>query len=150
MEELIKQAFVQVEDLGPHVQDGRYDLTGPDGEIILPQVWDIVVRPDWEVTMHLWPMEEEKKKSPDIDSMIDPFGGMGLGGYPGLGGGSGSGDKDKIDLSQWLPKGKYKALNIGGMSIKAYDGITGPMGPSIWEKVSNQYQQQKPRLIPER
>jgi uncharacterized membrane protein YgcG len=82
-------------------------------------------------------------------------GGLAAGGGGGGGGnfgGSGRSDggNDKIDLSQWLPKGKYKALNIGGMSIKADDGITGPMGPSIWEKVSNQYQQQKPRLIPER
>lgn len=76
-------------------------------------------------------------------------GGGGSGGGYG-GGGGGNAGADKIDLSQWLPKGKYKALNIGGMSIKPYDGITGPMGPSIWEKVSNQYQQQKPRLIPER
>ena len=80
------------------------------------------------------------------------MGGGGGGGGGGLGnfGGAGGGGGEKLDLSQWLPKGKYKALNIGGMSIKPYDGITGPMGPSIWEKVSNQYQQQKPRLIPER
>ncbi|KAF2168950.1 hypothetical protein M409DRAFT_65289 [Zasmidium cellare ATCC 36951] len=85
MENLIKQAFLHVDVIGDHVHQGHYDLTGPDGEIILPQVWDIVVQPDWEVTMHLWPMEEEKKKSPDIDSMIDPFGGMGLGGMPNFG-----------------------------------------------------------------
>ncbi|KAI6781231.1 uncharacterized protein J7T54_004003 [Emericellopsis cladophorae] len=31
MEELIKQAFLQVDLLGPHVQEGHYDLTGPNG-----------------------------------------------------------------------------------------------------------------------
>ncbi|RSM02594.1 hypothetical protein CEP52_007900 [Fusarium oligoseptatum] len=30
MEELIKQAFIQVDVLGPHVMDGHYDLLGPD------------------------------------------------------------------------------------------------------------------------
>lgn len=76
-------------------------------------------------------------------------GGGGGGGFGNLGGSRSEG-AGKIDLSQWLPKGKYKSLNIGGMSIKPYDGITGPMGPSIWEKVSNQYQLQKTQLIPER
>lgn len=58
MEELIKQAFVQVEKLGPHVHEGRYDLTGPDGEIILPSVWEKVVQPDWQIVMTMWPIED--------------------------------------------------------------------------------------------
>ena len=32
MEELIKQAFVHVDVIGPHVQAGHYDLIGPNGE----------------------------------------------------------------------------------------------------------------------
>ncbi|KAF7549480.1 hypothetical protein G7Z17_g6360 [Cylindrodendrum hubeiense] len=58
MEELIKQAFLQVDVLGPHVQEGHYDLIGPDGEIILPQVWERLVQPDWAVTMTMWPMDK--------------------------------------------------------------------------------------------
>lgn len=58
MEELIKQAFLHVEILGPHVQQGHYDLVGPNGEIILPQVWDKVIEPDWNITMMMWPMEK--------------------------------------------------------------------------------------------
>ncbi|CAK7222431.1 hypothetical protein SCUCBS95973_004835 [Sporothrix curviconia] len=58
MEELIKQAFVQVEAIGPHVQEGHYDLIGPNGEIILPSIWEKVVQPDWSVTMHMWPMDK--------------------------------------------------------------------------------------------
>ncbi|KAH6842266.1 hypothetical protein B0I37DRAFT_356367 [Chaetomium sp. MPI-CAGE-AT-0009] len=58
MEELIKQAFLHVDVLGPHVQEGHYDLIGPDGEIILPQVWEKVIQPDWVVTMHMWPMDK--------------------------------------------------------------------------------------------
>jgi hypothetical protein len=57
MEELIKQAFLHVDVIGPHVQAGHYDLIGPNGEIILPQVWDKVIEPDWAVTMQMWPMD---------------------------------------------------------------------------------------------
>lgn len=59
MEELIKQAFLHVDIIGPHVQSGHYDLIGPNGEIILPQVWEKVIEPDWAVTMHMWPMDRQ-------------------------------------------------------------------------------------------
>lgn len=78
MEGLIKQAFLHVDVIGEHVHQGHYDLTGPDGEIILPQVWDTMIRPDWEITMHMWPMPEEGKKD-DIDGIGDPFAALGLG-----------------------------------------------------------------------
>ncbi|KAF6815109.1 hypothetical protein CPLU01_14228 [Colletotrichum plurivorum] len=57
MEDLIKQAFLHVDVLGPHVQEGHYDLIGPEGEIILPQLWNYFVRPDWNVEMKMWPLE---------------------------------------------------------------------------------------------
>ena len=38
--------------------EGRYDLVGPDGEIILPKVWKEVIQPDWSIIMHLWPIPE--------------------------------------------------------------------------------------------
>lgn len=59
MEELIKQAFLHVEVIGPHVQQGHYDLIGPNGEIILPQVWDTMIEPDWAITMVMWPPPEK-------------------------------------------------------------------------------------------
>ncbi|KAI9158777.1 kinetoplast-associated protein KAP [Paramyrothecium foliicola] len=68
MEELIKQAFLQVDVLGPHVQEGHYDLIGPNGEIILPSVWEKVVEPDWQITMTMWPME----KTPPIAGRPPP------------------------------------------------------------------------------
>jgi hypothetical protein len=75
MEELIKQAFLHVEIIGPHVHQGHYDLVGPDGEIILPQVWETMIQPDWAITMHMWPMPEPppppKGPSPD-DIMLPP------------------------------------------------------------------------------
>ncbi|KAI0473832.1 hypothetical protein GGR56DRAFT_676289 [Xylariaceae sp. FL0804] len=57
-EDLIKQAFTHEEMLGPHVMAGHYDLIGPDGEIILSQVWEKVVEPDWQVTMQMWLLDE--------------------------------------------------------------------------------------------
>lgn len=58
MEELIKQAFLHIEVIGPHVAEGHYDLVGPSGEIILPQVWEEVIEPGWSITMHMWPIPD--------------------------------------------------------------------------------------------
>ena len=63
MEELIRQAFVHIDAIGPHVAKGRYDLVGPNGDIILPQVWETVIEPDWTITMHMWPIPEKPKPS---------------------------------------------------------------------------------------
>ncbi|GAB7359304.1 hypothetical protein MBLNU230_g5956t1 [Neophaeotheca triangularis] len=89
MEGLIKQAFLHVDVIGLHVQDGHYDLCGPDGEIILPQVWDTMIQPDWEITMHMWPMPEPEpapdkndKLAQDAAILADPFGGLNLGNDP--------------------------------------------------------------------
>src|SRR5882757_3982030 len=59
MEELIRQAFMHVDVIGPHVLEGHYDLIGPNGEIILPQVWETMIEPDWSISMHMWPMPEK-------------------------------------------------------------------------------------------
>jgi hypothetical protein len=72
MEELIKQAFLHVDVIGPHVHEGHYDLVGPDGEIILPQVWETMVQPDWAITMHMWPMPEPPPPEPPKDMMYPP------------------------------------------------------------------------------
>lgn len=71
MEFLIKEAFVHLEGIGPHVAEGHYDLLGPHGEIILPHVWETVVEPDWTITMHMWPMAEEKEDVGPVDDVID-------------------------------------------------------------------------------
>ena len=71
MEDLIKQAFLHIEVIGPHVAEGHYDLVGPNGDIILPQVWETVVEPDWAITMHMWPIPE-KPKEPDPPAAADP------------------------------------------------------------------------------
>lgn len=61
---MIKQAFLHVDVVGPHVQEGHYDLIGPTGEIILPQVWESMVAPGWSLSMHMWPMPEPKPYPP--------------------------------------------------------------------------------------
>lgn len=65
MEVLIRQAFANVDVIGMQVMEGHFDLTGPNGEIILPQVWDKTVQPDWEVSMHMWPMPEPSRTYSD-------------------------------------------------------------------------------------
>lgn len=80
MEELIKQAFLHVDVIGPHVQQGHYDLLGPDQQIILPQVWDKVIEPDWNITMVMWPMDRPSHAGiPGRPGMPPGFPGM-----PGL------------------------------------------------------------------
>jgi hypothetical protein len=80
MDELIQQAFMHVDVIGPHVRDGHYDLIGPNGEIILPQVWETMIEPDWQITMHMWPMPEPK--APPPGAMGPPPGHQMAGGDP--------------------------------------------------------------------
>ncbi|KAK7420963.1 hypothetical protein QQX98_002530 [Neonectria punicea] len=58
MEELIKQAFVQVSILRPHVLEGHYDLIGPNGQTITPDAWEDTIEPDSLITMVMWPMDK--------------------------------------------------------------------------------------------
>jgi hypothetical protein len=67
MEELIRQAFEHVEEIGPHVHKGHYDLMGPDSGIIVPSAWDSTIEPDMKITMHMWPLPEPKDPPPPID-----------------------------------------------------------------------------------
>ncbi|EQK98053.1 protein related to kinetoplast-associated protein KAP [Ophiocordyceps sinensis CO18] len=71
MEDLIKQAFKHVDVIGPHVQEGHYDLIGPGNEIILPSVWERVVEPEWSISMTMWPVE----KMPPLGPKLPPMGG---------------------------------------------------------------------------
>jgi hypothetical protein len=91
---LIKQAFLHVDVIGQHVQEGHYDLMGPDGEIILPQVWDTMIKPDWEVSMHMWPIpetpkKEKKEKKGPVDEMMVQYD---QNGQPIVGGGGAMND----------------------------------------------------------
>ncbi len=70
MEGLINQAFAHIEHLAEHVMHGRYDLIGPDKEIIMPNYWESMVEPDMHITMMLWPIPEPKP--PEDDIIITP------------------------------------------------------------------------------
>ena len=61
MEALVKQAFAHVAVIGDNVHEGHYDLIAPDGEIILPAVWDHLIEPGWAITMVMWPRPEKPK-----------------------------------------------------------------------------------------
>lgn len=119
MEELIKQAFLHVDVIGQHVHDGHYDLVGPDGEIILPQVWETMVQPDWTITMHMWPMEDPAPKSPPppppppMPPLGDPWVGVDMPHrHPSKG--KGRGDKvHKILGDPPMPKNRHRGG--GGM-----------------------------------
>ena len=60
MEELIREAFVHVDIIGPHIAEGHYDLIDSNGKIILPSAWEKNIKPDSTISMHLWPMPEPK------------------------------------------------------------------------------------------
>ena len=58
MEALIIQAH-QGFDAAELVQQRRYDLIGPSGEVIMPQIWDCMVEPGFDITLKPWPTPEE-------------------------------------------------------------------------------------------
>ena len=70
MKYLITEAFHHVADLGPDVADGHYDLVGPQNEIILPSIWEAVVKPGWKISMHMWPLPElfPEERSEDVQA----------------------------------------------------------------------------------
>ncbi len=97
MEGLINQAFQHIENLAEHVQDGHYDLLGPDRDIIMPQYWDHTVEPDMHVTMMLWPLPEPKKdENPEpVPPPLDGDGILNLDDILSGGGGGGGGGRRK-------------------------------------------------------
>ncbi|KAK8137565.1 hypothetical protein PG984_003058 [Apiospora sp. TS-2023a] len=120
MEELIKQAFLHVDIIGPHVQAGHYDLLGPDGEIILPQIWDKVIEPDWAITMHMWPME----RGPQPPSHLQ--------GRPG-----------GVPPGVRVPQGNQQPPGFQGP--QGYQGPPGPPGPQRYQGPQGH---QQPREFP--
>jgi hypothetical protein len=66
MENLICQAFAHVSDLAEHVEQGHYDLLGPDGEIIMPEYWESSIEPDMSIRMMLWEIKKEEHMIEEI------------------------------------------------------------------------------------
>ena len=44
---------------------GSYDILGPTGEIILPEIWDAVIKPGWVVELRFWDHAETREGSPE-------------------------------------------------------------------------------------
>jgi hypothetical protein len=70
MESLIREAFLHIEVIGPHVYEGHFDLVGRDGDVILPSVWEHAVVPGMSVTMHMWPLPEKTEGTESEDEDI--------------------------------------------------------------------------------
>ncbi|KAF2157517.1 hypothetical protein K461DRAFT_264409 [Myriangium duriaei CBS 260.36] len=48
---LLEQAFEAFPDLHARILENRFELAGPDKQIILPSVWETTVQPGWEVSI---------------------------------------------------------------------------------------------------
>lgn len=62
MEEHLRQVFIISKTIGPQIAQSRFYILGPDGDIILPQFWDMLVEPDWNVTLDIWPISEPQER----------------------------------------------------------------------------------------
>lgn len=69
MEELIVQAFDHIPNLRLHVRDGHYDLEGPEGELILKNIWETTIQPGWQINMKMWPQLENFPTRPRMPPM---------------------------------------------------------------------------------
>jgi hypothetical protein len=49
---LVTSACKSIDTIGFDVCDGNYDLSGLTG-IIIPQAWERVIEPGWEITMSM-------------------------------------------------------------------------------------------------
>jgi hypothetical protein len=56
MKGLIDAAFLHVEGLGNHVTEGHYDIINGDGKIVLPEVYEQLVKPGSKISQHMWPL----------------------------------------------------------------------------------------------
>lgn len=54
MEGLIRQAFLHTESHYSRVNQGCYDLLGPNKKFIPPGEWETVIEPGMAISMHMW------------------------------------------------------------------------------------------------
>ncbi len=54
MEHLIQRSFSQDESINSKIFRGGYDILSPTGEIVLPEIWDTVIKPGWTVELRIW------------------------------------------------------------------------------------------------
>src|SRR5271156_6613322 len=60
MKKLIRGIFSHVENraLVDGVEAGAYYLHDTSGAIILPQLWEATIEPEWTISMHMWSLPE--------------------------------------------------------------------------------------------
>ena len=63
MEGLIRRRFTPHDPVGFRVYRKEYDILSPTGEIILPETWDLLLKPGWVVEMRLWTTQGEGQMS---------------------------------------------------------------------------------------
>lgn len=63
MENLIIQAFQHIAFLNQHVRAGRYYLEGPDGDLILKEIWSEMIQPGWTIVMKMLPDLEDVRNN---------------------------------------------------------------------------------------
>ena len=70
MENLIRRSFSHIDSLNSQIFRGSYDVLSPTGEIVLPEIWDTVIKPGWVVELRLWDYTqagETNQKDPHVD-----------------------------------------------------------------------------------
>ena len=53
MQTLIAESFSHIDTISPHIAEGNFDIVGPNGDIIMPGVWDLAVQPGWIVELRI-------------------------------------------------------------------------------------------------
>ena len=70
MENLIKRSFSHIETRNSEIFRGSYDILSPTGEIVLPEIWDTVIKPGWVVELRFWDYTKTRETNQQ-DSEID-------------------------------------------------------------------------------
>ena len=65
MEKRIKKSC-DVGAIDPRIEDGRYELIGPDEEIILPEDREEMIEPGWVIAIRMLPMLKPEAPLPRI------------------------------------------------------------------------------------
>ena len=108
MRSLITSSFLHTDALSPQIAQGSYDLLGPSGDIILPEVWESMVQPGWVVELRLRPHPDAAREifSPAVATPRSSA----QGGSISEGRGSGSFHRHRPSLRGWL-KGSGSSKN---------------------------------------
>ena len=46
-------------------------MVGPHDEIIMKHVWEVVIQPGWEISMHMWPIPEPPPEGELVDELAN-------------------------------------------------------------------------------